>query len=115
MKDVQKYETLIEDIVLESDSLQVTTCHTKAAKYLTLAEIVAKEESEIKGKGIDEFCKIAITYVNLANSDDSVHTLGMKSRKTGKIYLTNEYEVDLNSPIENTDFHYVRDSTTFDL
>ncbi len=67
MKDVQKYETLIEDIVLESDSLQVTTCHTKAAKYLTLAEIVAKE-SEIKGKGIDEFCKIAITYVNLANS-----------------------------------------------
>ncbi len=68
MKDVQKYETLIEDIVLESDSLQVTTCHTKAAKYLTLAEIVAKEESEIKGKGIDEFCKIAITYVNLANS-----------------------------------------------
>ena len=68
MEDVQKYETLIEDIVLESDSLQVTTCHTKAAKYLTLAEIVAKEESEIKGKGIDEFCKIAITYVNLANS-----------------------------------------------
>lgn len=68
MKDVQKYETLIEDIVLDSDSLQVTTCHTKAAKYLTLAEIVAKEESEIKGKGIDEFCKIAITYVNLANS-----------------------------------------------
>ena len=54
-------------------------------------------------------------YVNLANSDDSVHTLGMKSRKTGKIYLTKEYEVDLNSPIENTDFHYVRDSTTFDL
>ena len=68
MKDVQKYETLIEDIVLDSDSLQVTTCHTKAAKYLTLAEIVAKEESEIKGKGIDVFCKIAITYVNLANS-----------------------------------------------
>lgn len=68
MKDVQKYETLIEDIVLDSDSLQVTTCHTKAAKYLTLAEIVSKEESEIKGKGIDEFCKIAITYVNLANS-----------------------------------------------
>ena len=68
MKDVQKYETLIEDIILDSDSLQVTTCHTKAAKYLTLAEIVAKEESEIKGKGIDEFCKIAITYVNLANS-----------------------------------------------
>ena len=68
MKDVQKYETLIEDIVLDSDSLQVTTCHIKAAKYLTLAEIVAKEESEIKGKGIDEFCKIAITYVNLANS-----------------------------------------------
>ena len=71
MKDVQKYETLIEDIVLDSDSLQVTTCHTKAAKYLTLAEIVAKEESEIKGKGIDEFCKIAITYVNLANSISS--------------------------------------------
>ena len=50
MKDVQKYETLIEDIVLDSDSLQVTTCHTKAAKYLTLAEIVAKEESEIKAE-----------------------------------------------------------------
>ena len=68
MEDVQKYETLIDDIVLENDSLKVTTCHEKAAKYLTLAEIAAKEESEIKGKGIDEFCKIAITYVNLANS-----------------------------------------------
>ena len=68
MEDVQKYETLIDDIVLDHDSLKTTTCHTKAAKYLALAEIVAKEESEIKGKGIDEFCKIAITYVNLANS-----------------------------------------------
>jgi len=54
-------------------------------------------------------------YVNLANSDDSIHTLGMKSRKTGKIFLTKEYEVDLNTPIEDTDFHYVRDSRPMDI
>ena len=54
-------------------------------------------------------------YVNLKNSDDSIHTLGMKSRKTGKIYLTKEYEVDLSKPIEDTDFHFVRNSTSFDL
>lgn len=69
MEDIQKYETLIDDIVLENDSLKVTTCHAKAAKYLTLAETAAQRGySEIKNKGIDEFCKIAITYVNLANS-----------------------------------------------
>lgn len=55
-------------------------------------------------------------FVNLANSDDTIHTLGKKSRLSGKIYLCGEdYEVDLTKPIEETDFHFVRNSTSFDL
>jgi len=55
-------------------------------------------------------------FVNLSNKDDSIHTFGKKSRKTMQIYLIDDnYEVDKSKPLESTEFHYVRDSTTFDL
>lgn len=55
-------------------------------------------------------------FVNLKHNTTSESTTGMKSRKTGKIYLCKEgYEIDLTQPIENTEFHYVRDSRPMDI
>lgn len=74
-----------------------------------------EERERLNNEWNKEHNKETFYYVNLANSDDTIHTLGQKSRLTGQIYLTKDYEVDLTQPIENTDYHYVRDSTSFDI
>ena len=57
-----------------------------------------------------------VYFVNLSNSDDTKHTLGLKSRITGQIWLLKDnYDVDLSKPIEETDFHFVRNSTLMDI
>lgn len=90
---------------------------TKSRYWISKAELDVLEEfrrnpTEFKLKREE---KDSYYYVNLSNSDDTIHTSGMKSRKTGKIYLCKGYEVDLTQPLEESDFHFVRDSTSFDL